>query len=70
MMALLGYTLLLATTACVLMRLGEVWDDVRTIMLLVVAMFLAISVTFDETLARIPVWGYRCTSAAWRSRWR
>ncbi|MDR3618444.1 MAG: hypothetical protein P4L85_03770 [Paludisphaera borealis] len=54
MIALLGYTLLLATTACVLMRLGEVWDDVRTILLLVVAMFLAISVTFDETLARNP----------------
>jgi hypothetical protein len=54
MFALLGYTLLLATTACILLRLGDVWDDVRTILLLVVAMFLAISVTFDETLARNP----------------
>jgi hypothetical protein len=54
MLALLGYTLLLATTACLLIRLGQVWDDVRTILLLVVAMFLAISVTFDETLASNP----------------
>jgi hypothetical protein len=54
MLALLGYTLLLATTACLLIRLGNVWDDVRTLLLLVVAMFLAVSVTFDETLAGNP----------------
>jgi hypothetical protein len=57
MVALLGYTLLLATTACLLIRIGNVWDDVRTLLLLVVAMFLAISVTFDETLAHDPVGG-------------
>ena len=54
MLALMGYTLLLATTACLLIRMGDVWDDVRTLLLLVVAMFLAISVTFDETLAGNP----------------
>lgn len=54
MAALLGYTLLLATTACLLIRVGKVWDDTRTILLLVVAMFLAFSVTFDETLAANP----------------
>lgn len=54
MLALLGYTLLLAATACLLIRLGDVWDDARTLLLLVVAMFLAISVTFDETLAGNP----------------
>jgi hypothetical protein len=54
MAALLGYTLLLATMGCLLIRLGRVWDDTRTILLLVVAMFLAISVTFDETLAANP----------------
>jgi hypothetical protein len=57
MLALLGYTLLLATTACVLIRIGNVWDDVRTILLLVVAMFLAMSITFDETLASNPSLG-------------
>jgi hypothetical protein len=59
MVSLLGYTLLLATTGCLLIRLGNVWDDVRTILLLVVAMFLAISVTFDETLAGNPRLGIR-----------
>ncbi len=57
MLSLLGYTLLLATTGCFLIRYGKVWDDVRTILLLVVAMFLAISVTFDETLAADPDFG-------------
>src|SRR4051794_36745492 len=60
LLALLGYTLLLATTGCLLIRLGRVWDDARTILLLVVAMFLAISVTFDEALAGTPVLGKLC----------
>jgi hypothetical protein len=60
MAALLGYTLLLATTACLLIRLGRVWDDARTILLLIVAMFLAISVSFDETLAGNPWFGVPC----------
>ena len=64
MLSLLGYTLLLATTACLLIRLGNVWDDVRTLLLLVVAMFLAISVTFDETLAGNPRLGKACSTSA------
>src|SRR5206468_1341608 len=60
MLALAGYTLLLATTACVLVRLGNVWDDIRTILLLVVMMFLAISVTFDPTLTSHPALGRFC----------
>ena len=60
MLALTGYTLLLATTACLLIRLGKVWDDARTILLLMVAMFLAISVTFDEALAGNPMLGKAC----------
>src|SRR6478735_6774986 len=60
LLALVGYTLLLATTACLLIRLGGVWDDARTILLLVVAMFLAISITFDETLAGKPDLGRAC----------
>jgi hypothetical protein len=50
MSGLAGYTLLLAVTACLLVRFGNVWDDVRTVLLLVVLMFLATSVTFDEVL--------------------
>lgn len=60
MVALIGYTLLLATTAWLLIRYGRVWDDARTILLLVVAMFLAISVSFDEALAGNPRLGRWC----------
>ncbi len=56
--ALLGglasYTVLLAAAACVLIRLGSVWEDVRTLLLLVLLMFLAISVSLDEALTTSP----------------
>jgi hypothetical protein len=60
MSGLAGYTLLLAVTACLLVRFGNVWDDVRTVLLLVVLMFLATSVTFDEVLVFDPVRGFYC----------
>jgi hypothetical protein len=47
---LAGYTLLLALTACLLVRFARAWQDLRTVLLLVVLMFLATSVTFDEVL--------------------
>jgi hypothetical protein len=55
-----GYTLLLAVTACLLVRFVGVWDDVRTVLLLVVLMFLALSVTFDEVLADDQTRGIIC----------
>ncbi len=60
MSGLAGYTLLLAVTACLLVRFGNVWDDARTVLLLVVLMFLATSVTFDEVLVLDPVRGFFC----------
>jgi hypothetical protein len=60
MFGLAGYTLMLAVPACLLVRFGGVWEDVRTVLLLVVLMFLATSVTFDETLARNPRLGVTC----------
>jgi hypothetical protein len=60
MVALAAYTLLLATTACLLIRLGHIWDDLRTVLLLVVMMFLALSVTFDATLTSSPRLGIAC----------
>ncbi|QDV38493.1 hypothetical protein [Tautonia plasticadhaerens] len=57
MVGLASYTLLLAATAVFLVRRGKVWDDVRTVLLLVVLMFLATSVAFDETLAGSPATG-------------
>lgn len=54
MLGMAAYTLLLAVPACLLVRFGGVWEDVRTVLLVVVLMFLATSVTFDETLGRDP----------------
>jgi hypothetical protein len=55
-----GYTLLLAVTACLLVRFVGVWDDVRTVLLLVVLLFVATSVTFDDVLARDSTRGIAC----------
>ncbi len=52
--SLSAYTLLLAATACVLIRLGRLWDDLRTLLLLIVMMFLAIAVSGDDTVAAAP----------------
>src|SRR5262245_2729189 len=60
MSGLAGYTLLLAATACLLVRFAKVWDDARTVLLLVVLMFLATSVTFDEVLVSHPERGFAC----------
>lgn len=49
-----GYTLLLAAAALLLVRFAGVWNDVRTVLLLVVLMFLATSVTFDDLLVSDP----------------
>lgn len=50
MSSLWGYTLVLAAAAVFLIRWGRVWDDVRTILLMMVLMFLAGTVTFDRTV--------------------
>ncbi|MBX9582029.1 MAG: hypothetical protein K2X87_17125 [Gemmataceae bacterium] len=52
-----GYTLLLAAAALLLVRFAGVWNDVRTVLLLVVLMFLATSVTFDDLLVADPARG-------------
>jgi len=60
MFGLAGYTLLLALTAFLLIRVGKIWDDARTVLLLVVMMFLATSVTFDRALIFTPWQGILC----------
>ncbi|HJT36447.1 MAG TPA: hypothetical protein VJ783_30775 [Pirellulales bacterium] len=49
---LAGYVVLAAVAACVLIRLGRVWEDVRTLVLLILLMFLAIAVSLDEALVK------------------
>ena len=47
----------------------RVWNDVRTVLLLVVLMFLATSVTFDELLVMHPSAAGGTSSAASCFRW-
>ncbi|MES1213757.1 MAG: hypothetical protein ABUL64_04145, partial [Singulisphaera sp.] len=49
-LGLAAYTLLLALTGWLIIRLGHVWEDARSILLVVVLMFLAISVSLDPVL--------------------
>lgn len=48
MLGLCSVTLLMAMTAYLIVRLGKVWDDARSLVLVLLLMFLAISVSFDE----------------------
>jgi hypothetical protein len=60
MICLTGYTALLAAWACFLIRVGQVWDDVRSMLILVVLMLLATSVSLDDALAADPLVGSIC----------
>ena len=68
MAGLTGYTVLLAGTAVLLIRYAKVWDDARTVLLLIVLMFLATSVTFDRVIVfdarfgrfQVPIRGFVC----------
>ncbi len=51
MIGLVAYTLLLAGSAWFLIRYGNLWEDARTLLLVIVLMLLAISVSFDDALA-------------------
>jgi hypothetical protein len=48
MLGLCSVTLLMGVTAYLIVRLGKVWDDARSLVLVLLLMFLAISVSFDE----------------------
>lgn len=60
MLGLVGYTLLLIVTTWLVLRLGRVWEDGRSQLLLIVLMYLAISVSFDDALATNPPLGELC----------
>lgn len=67
MAGLTAYTVLLAVTAVLLIRFANVWDDARTVLLLVVLMFLATSVTFDRVIVfdvkfGVPWRGFVCNA--------
>ena len=50
MAAMGGLTVFMAITAWVIVRFGKIWEDARSLMLVLVIMFLAMSVSFDELL--------------------
>ena len=52
-----GYIVLLAATGFVIVRFGKVWDDARSILLLILLLFVELSLIFDETLVRDPSTG-------------
>lgn len=56
---LMGFTLLLAFMAWLIVRLGNVWEDARTILLLVALLFVAVSVACDFSLADFDPRGVR-----------
>lgn len=54
MMSLLGvYTLVLAAVGVLIVRWGKVWDDARSILLVLLLMFLAISVSADDLFVKM-----------------
>ncbi len=49
---LAGYTTLMAVTAFVIVRFGRLWSDARSILVILVVLFIAMSVSFDEIINR------------------
>lgn len=62
---LLSYTLILALSSIVVVRFARVWDDARSMLLLVVLLFIGTSVALDETLVQRPDLGRIFYLAAW-----
>jgi hypothetical protein len=54
---LAGYALMLAAVALVVIRWGKVWDDARTILLVIVLMFFMLSSSLDVHILYDPVPG-------------
>lgn len=60
-----GYTLLLAMTGFVIIRFGRVWDDARSILLIILLLFVQLSLIFDETLVSDPLTGRKLLLLCW-----
>jgi hypothetical protein len=55
--SLAGYTLLLAAIAALIIGCGRIWDDARTILLVIVLMFFMLSASLDVRLNASPLSG-------------
>jgi hypothetical protein len=49
---LAGYTLVLAAIGVWIVRWGKVWEDARSILLLLLVLFLAVSISADDLFVR------------------
>jgi hypothetical protein len=54
MAVICGYIVLLAATGFVLVRFWKVWDDARSILLMLLLLFVELSLTFDTVLVSDP----------------
>ena len=54
---LAAYTLLLAAAATIIIRYGQVWEDARTILLVIVLLFFMLSASLDVHLLHMPLAG-------------
>ncbi len=54
---LAAYTLLLAGAATIIIRCGQVWEDARTILLVIVLLFFMLSASLDVHLLYMPLAG-------------
>ncbi len=62
---LLTYTVLLALASVIVVRFARVWDDARSMLLLVVLLFFGTSIALDETLVQQTSVGRFFYLAAW-----
>jgi hypothetical protein len=53
-LALCGYTAVMAVTALLIIKLGKVWDDARSIVLILLLQFAAVSMSFDQLCSTAP----------------
>ena len=63
--SLAGYTSVMAIAAVLVVRVGRVWDDARSILVTLVLLFVAISVSLDELLQIAPDQAGALTFAGW-----
>jgi hypothetical protein len=53
-LALCGYTSVMAVTAFLVVKLGKVWEDARSLVLILLLQFAAISMSFDQLCSTAP----------------
>jgi hypothetical protein len=51
--ALAGYTLVLAVIGVWIVRWGKVWEDARSILLMLLVLFLAVSISADDLFVKV-----------------